>query len=286
MDTKKVPMGVFDSGFGGLTILKGIRDVLPQYDYFFIGDSARAPYGERSDDIVYEFVCEALRYFFDVAGCPIVMLGCNTASSEALPRVNAEFLPKYYPDKVVLGVIKPTVEQLAKIPADAHVGVMATPGTVASGEYQRLIKQSYPGMTVSGQGGALFVPLIEHNEIDSPAMMYFAKKYSDELLAQDPAIKYVILGCTHYPLIQKQLAEVLPPDVKLIAQESFIGDYMKSYLEAHPAIQKELTTGGTCTVTTTENPDKFDPMASEILNFNVQAQRIRLTSPNQNGCTC
>ncbi|MCC8117551.1 MAG: glutamate racemase [Bacteroidales bacterium] len=284
MNNTKGPIGVFDSGFGGLTILKGIRDKLPQYDYFFIGDSARAPYGERSADIVYEFVCEALRYFFDVAKCPIVMLGCNTASSEALPKVQSEFLPKYYPDKVVLGVIKPTVEYLAKFPADSHIGVMATPGTIASGEYQKLIKETYPGMTVSGQGGAMFVPLIEHNEIDTPPMLYFAKKYSDELMAQDPQIKTIILGCTHYPLIKKQLAEVLPKDVELISQEDFIGDYMKKYLDQHPNIKDEITTGGTCIVTTTENPDKFDPLASEILNFNVQAKRIRLGGNNP--CQC
>ena len=194
------PIGIFDSGYGGLTILEQVRKGLPQYDYLYLGDNARAPYGTRSFEIVYEFTKQAVLHLFD-EGCSLVILACNTASAKSLRSIQQNDLPRIAPDKRVLGVIRPTVEALSTLTHTGHIGILATPGTIQSRSYEMEIKKMYPSFEVYGQACPMWVPLVENNEAQGPGADYFVQKYIDELLAQSSAIDTVVLGCTHYPLL-------------------------------------------------------------------------------------
>lgn len=268
-------IGIFDSGYGGLTILEGIRSRLPQYDYIYLGDNARAPYGTRSFDIVYEFTLQAVKKLFEL-GCPLVILGCNTASAKALRSIQQRYLPTHAPDRRVLGVIRPTAEIVGTLSRTQHIGVLATEGTIKSESYKLEIQKLYPTATIVGQACPMWVPLVENNEFDKPGADYFVQDSLSKLLAQDPLIDTIILGCTHYPLLLEKIKRYLPSHIALIPQGQYIAASLEDYLHRHPEMNQRLTQGGTTQYFTSESPTKFHESASLFLHEEVTAQRITL----------
>ena len=277
-------IGIFDSGYGGLTILDGIRQRMPEYDYIYLGDNARAPYGTRSFDVVYEFTLQAVKKLFEM-GCPLVILGCNTASAKALRSIQQKYLPTAAPDRRVLGVIRPTAEIVGELSHTKHIGVLATEGTIKSQSYNLEIEKLYPDCTVVGQACPMWVPLVENNEFDKPGADYFVKDSLRKLIDQDSLIDTIILGCTHFPLllpkIEQQLAQIstLNPQlstIKLIPQGQYIASSLEDYLHRHPEMDARLTRGGTCQYLTTESATKFRESATLFLNEEVDVQRITL----------
>ena len=234
------PIGVFDSGYGGLTILHGIRQQLPQYDYLYLGDNARAPYGPRSFDVVYEFTRQAVERLFEM-GCHLVILGCNTASAKALRTIQQVDLPKWDPNRRVLGIIRPTAEVIGQLTESRHVGVLATEGTIRSESYNLEIQKLYPDIQVTGVACPFWVPLVEYNEADSPGADYFVKKRIDQIMQKDPQIDALILGCTHYPLLMPKILKYLPEGVHIVSQGDYVAKSLKDYLERHPKIEAKCT---------------------------------------------
>ncbi|MBR4829644.1 MAG: glutamate racemase [Muribaculaceae bacterium] len=273
--TGQAPIGVFDSGFGGLTILRDIRRVLPQYDYLFVGDNARAPYGTRSRELVYEFTLQAVKHLFD-QGCHLVILACNTASAEALRTIQQNDLPTLAPHKRVLGVVRPTVEKVGELTRTGQIGVFGTPGTIASRSYNIEIEGTYPGLKVHGHACPMWVPLVENHESDGDGADYFVKKDIDQLMAQCPDIDTVILGCTHYPLLIDKINRYKPEGVNIIQQGPIVANSLADYLRRHPEIECHCSQGGTCRYYTTEDPEHFSPLASVFVNEPVDAQRVIL----------
>lgn len=269
------PIGVFDSGYGGLTILDGIRHRLPQYDYIYLGDNARAPYGTRSFDVVYEFTLQAVKELFSM-GCPLVILGCNTASAKALRSIQQEYLPFNAPDNRVLGVIRPTAEIVGQLSTTRHIGVLATEGTIRSESYKLEIEKLYPGSTIVGEACPMWVPLVENNEFDKPGADYFVKDSLDKLLAKDPQIDTIILGCTHYPLLMEKIKKYCPPHIKLVPQGKYIAESLDDYLHRHPEMETRLTRGASCQYFTTESRTKFRECASLFLKEDVVVERVKL----------
>ena len=269
------PIGIFDSGYGGLTILHGIRNLLPQYDYLYLGDNARAPYGTRSFDVVYEFTRQAVMKLFDM-GCHIVILGCNTASAKALRTIQQNDLPQIDPQRRVLGIIRPTAEVIGSLTATRHVGILATEGTIRSESYTLEIQKLFPDITVSGVACPFWVPLVEYNECDSPGADYFVKKRIDQLMSLDPDIDAIILGCTHYPLLLPKILTYTPDGVRIVTQGDYVADSLKSYIERHPEMDKKCTRGGRVHYLTTENPDKFRESAQIFLHEPVEVESITL----------
>ena len=269
------PIGVFDSGYGGLTILHGIRQMLPQYDYLYLGDNARAPYGDRSFDVVYQFTRQAVIKMFEM-GCHLVILGCNTASAKALRSIQTLDLPGLDPSRRVLGVIRPTAEIIGTLTKNNHVGLLATEGTVKSHSYDLEIKKLWPEIQVSGVACPFWVPLVEYNEADSPGADYFVKKRIDELMRKDNDIDAIILGCTHYPILMPKIIKYVKPGVRIIPQGEYVAGSLKSYLERHNDIEKQITTGGSCRYYTTENPDKFKESAQIFLHEEVAVNHVDL----------
>lgn len=267
------PIGVFDSGYGGLTILRGIRRLLPEYDYIYLGDNARAPYGNRSFDIVYQFTLEAVNELFS-RGCPLVILACNTASAKALRSIQQRDLPDIDPTRRVLGVIRPTVEVLGQLSSGGHIGVFGTPGTIASGSYNIEIEKLYPDFTTTGQPCPMWVPLVENKESEGPGADYFVKKYIDALLAADPKIDSVVLGCTHYPLLINKIRQYMPEGINIIEQGDIVARSLADYLQRHPEMETRLTRGGQVEYLTTENPEKFNDLAALFMNAEVRASRL------------
>lgn len=272
------PIGVFDSGYGGLTILEGIRRTLPQYDYIYLGDNARAPYGVRSFEIVYRFTLEAVQYLFS-RGCPLVILGCNTASAKALRSIQQNYLPSSDdPSRRVLGVIRPTVERLGKVSRSGHIGVFGTPGTIASRSYNIEISKLFPGFVTTGHACPMWVPLVENRESMNDGADYFVRQEIERLFAADPLIDTVILGCTHYPLLLEKIRKYMPEGVSIVLQGDITGESLADYLCRHPEMEKRLERGGTCRYLTTENASRFSDMASVFLNTPVAAEHIVLES--------
>jgi glutamate racemase len=269
------PIGVFDSGYGGLTILDGIRQLLPEYDYLYLGDNARAPYGPRSFDVVYEFTRQAVQRLFEM-GCHLVILGCNTASAKALRTIQQVDLPQWDKDRRVLGVIRPTAEVIGELTKSRHVGVLATEGTIKSESYNLEIKKLYPDVQVSGVACPFWVPLVEYNEADSPGADYFVKKRIDQIMNLDPQIDAIILGCTHYPLLMPKILKYLPAGVMVVPQGAYVAESLKSYLERHPEMEQQCSKGGTTHYLTTENPDKFKEQAQIFLHEPVEVENITL----------
>lgn len=269
------PIGVFDSGYGGLTILDGIRQLLPEYDYLYLGDNARAPYGPRSFDVVYEFTRQAVQRLFEM-GCHLVILGCNTASAKALRTIQQIDLPQWDKDRRVLGVIRPTAEVIGSLTESRHVGVLATEGTIKSESYNLEIKKLYPDVQVSGVACPFWVPLVEYNEADSPGADYFVKKRIDQIMALDPQIDAIILGCTHYPLLMPKILKYLPAGVMVVPQGEYVAESLKSYLERHPEMEQQCSKGSTTHYLTTENPDKFKEQAQIFLHEPVEVENITL----------
>lgn len=270
------PIGVFDSGYGGLTILNGIRKVLPQYNYAYLGDNARAPYGSRSFEIVYEFTRQAVIKLFE-EGCQLVVLGCNTASAKALRSIQMNDLPHLDPKRRVLGVIRPTVEAIGNITQSRHVGILATMGTILSNSYPLEVKKLFPDITVIGQACPMWVPLVENDEANNEGADYFVKKYLDLILAKDPKIDTIILGCTHYPLLYPKIRAYLPDNIQIVSQGDLVSNSLKDYLQRHPEMEERCTRGGKCCYFTTESEDKFKGSATIFLNEPIDAvQRVVL----------
>ena len=269
------PIGVFDSGYGGLTILNGIRQLLPQYDYLYLGDNARTPYGNRSFDVVYEFTRQAVTKLFEM-GCHLVILGCNTASAKALRSIQQNDLPKLDAERRVLGVIRPTAEVIGTLTKSRHVGIFATEGTIKSESYNLEIHKLFPDITVSGVACPFWVPLVEYNEADSPGADYFVKKRVDQLMALDPAIDTVILGCTHYPLLLPKIRQYMPAGIQIIAQGDYVAESLKDYFVRHPEIEERCTRGGQVHYLTTENPQKFKEQAQLFLHDEIEVENVTL----------
>lgn len=272
---RKSPIGVFDSGFGGLTILRELRKALPQYDYLYLGDNARAPYGSRSFDIVYRFTLEAVRYLFG-QGCELVILACNTASAKALRSIQQNDLPKIDPNRRVLGVIRPTAECVGSMTTTGHIGIFATPGTVQSQSYDMEIGKLHEGLTTVGHACPMWVPLIENKESEGDGADYFVKKDIDQLLHHDDAIDTVILGCTHYPLLLPKIEKYMPKGVKIIAQGPIVAASLANYLERHSEMEQRLSLGGGCRYLTTESAEKFGDLASIFLGEAIHPEHIDL----------
>lgn len=270
------PIGVFDSGYGGLTILTEIRRQLPDYDYIYLGDNARSPYGTRSFDVINDFTLQAVKYLFS-QGCPLVILACNTASAKALREIQQHYLPvSEDPTRRVLGVIRPTVEAIGQYTQTGHVGLVATPGTVSSHSYTTEVAKLFPEVHVQEQACPMWVPLVEYGESDKPGADYFVHSYIQELLAQDPQIDTLILGCTHYPLLRPKIREALPEDIQIIAQGELVAASLEDYLLRHPEMQQRLSLGGSISYRTTECPDKFEELASLFTGTCVDAQRVKI----------
>ena len=269
------PIGVFDSGYGGLTILSKIREILPEYDYIYLGDNARAPYGTRSFEVVYAFTLQAVTRLFEM-GCHLVILACNTASAKALRSIQINDLPHLDSARRVLGVIRPTVECIGNITRSRHVGVLATSGTIKSESYPLEIRKLFPDIKVSGEACPLWVSLVENNEALGDGTDYFIRKYINELLAKDREIDTAILGCTHYPILLPKIQQYMPAGITIVSQGQLVADSLKDYLHRHPEIDIKCTRGGKCTYYTTEAEEKFIESASIFLNESITVRRIEL----------
>lgn len=269
------PIGVFDSGYGGLTILHGIRQLLPEYDYLYLGDNARAPYGSRSFDVVYQFTRQAVMKLFE-SGCQLVILGCNTASAKALRSIQQNDLPKLDPQRRVLGVIRPTAEVIGKLTHSRHVGVLATEGTIKSHSYKLEIQKLWNDVMVTGIPCPLWVPIIENNEADTPGADYFVKKRIDLILERDPQIDTLILGCTHYPILMPKIRKHVPENVQIVAQGEYVAKSLQDYLRRHPDMEQRCTKHGTVRYLTTENPEKFKENAQIFIHEEVNVEHVDL----------
>ena len=269
------PIGVFDSGYGGLTILSKIREALPEYDYIYLGDNARTPYGTRSFEIVYEFTLQAVNKLFEM-GCHLVILACNTASAKALRSIKMNDLPNIDPDRRVLGVIRPTAECIGSMTQTRHVGILATAGTIKSESYPLEVHKLFEDIKVSGEACPMWVPLVENNEANGEGADFFIRKYIDNLLAKDRQIDTLVLGCTHYPILLPKIQKFIPQGVKVVAQGEYVATSLKDYLHRHPEMDMKCTREGKCRFYTTEAEDKFIESASMFLNENITVQRITL----------
>lgn len=274
-EKQKSPIGIFDSGYGGLTVLSEIRVLLPQYDYIYLGDNARAPYGNRSFEIVYEFTRDAVNWFFG-QNCHLVILACNTASAKALRSIQQIDLPEIDSTKRVLGVIRPTVESVAGLTRTGHIGVFGTSGTVKSQSYDIEIAKLHPHLKVSSEACPMWVPLVENNEFDKPGADYFIKQHIDNLLKKDDEIDTIILGCTHYPLLINKIKQFLPEGITVISQGKYVADSLKDYLNRHPEIEEKCSKNGTIKYFTTDFAESFQNLATLFLNEKITAQKINI----------
>ena len=264
------PIGVFDSGYGGLTILHGI---LPHHDFIYLGDNARAPYGPRSFEVVYEFTRQAVRHLF-AEGCHLVILGCNTASAKALRSIQQNDLPQWDAHRRVLGIIRPTAEIVGGLTHSRHVGILATEGTIRSHSYAMEIAKLHPDIQVTGVACPFWVPLVEYNEADSPGADYFVKKYLDQLLHADSAIDTIILGCTHYPILLPKILKYTPAGVRIVPQGEYVASSLLDYLQRHPEMASRCTQGGHVRYLTTENAEKFKESAQIFLHEPIEVEHI------------
>ena len=284
-------IGVFDSGYGGLTILKEIRKALPEYDYIYLGDNARAPYGTHSFDVIYRYTLQAVQYLLE-QDCALIILACNTASAKALRTIQQSFLVERQKSKDkskkpvnVLGVIRPTVEAVPAITKTGHVGILGTPATVSSESYVLELQKIAPDLVITQQACPMWVPLIEAGEHNSPGAKYFVGEYLRQILAKDPQIDTLVLGCTHYPLLKEQIDSFLrnheitksrDHEIQTIAQGELEAASLKDYLSRHPEYREQLSKGGTCIYLTTENADRFAQSASLFIGEDICAEHITL----------
>jgi len=273
----RMPIGVFDSGFGGLSILREIRRALPQYDYVFVGDNARSPYGSRSLSIVYEFTLQAVKHLFFNEGCRLVILACNTASAKALRTIQQVDLPLLDPTRRVLGVIRPTVEAVGDLTRTGHIGIFGTRGTIESKSYDMEIEKMYgDAFHVHGHACPMWVPLVENRESEGEGADYFVSKDIRALLSEYADIDTVILGCTHYPLLLNKIRKFMPPGVNIIEQGPIVADRLRDYLLRHPEIESRCATGGSCRYLTTEDVNRFAELATIFTGEPVAAKKITL----------
>lgn len=269
------PIGVFDSGYGGLTILHEIRQLLPEYDYMYLGDNARAPYGSRSFEVVYKFTRQAVLKLFE-QGCHLVILGCNTASAKALRSIQQRVLPELCPDRRVLGIIHPTAESIGELTTSRHIGILATEGTIRSRAYSLEIAKLFPDIKVSGQACPLWAAIVEANEADSPGADYFVKKRIDQLLRKDPEIDSIVLGCTHYPLLMSSIVKNTPSGVRIVPQGTYVAHSLQNYLQRHPEMDSRCTKTGSCRYLTTESEARFQECARIFLHESIHAEHVTL----------
>ncbi len=269
------PIGVFDSGYGGLTILKELKKQLPTYDYIYLGDNARAPYGTRSFDTVYQYTLEAVNWFF-AQGCDLVVLACNTASAKALRNIQQIDLPKLAPGKRVLGVIRPSAEVLGNFSHTQKVGIMGTQGTIQSDSYTIELAKFFPALKVFQQACPMWVPLIENGEYDHPGADYFVQQYLDALFKQSADIDAILLACTHYPLLEAKIRSFLPPGVKLVEQGAIVAESLSKYLVAHPEIDQKCSKNGQLAFFTTDEPLSFEKQASLFFGQKIEAKHTDL----------
>ncbi|MCF0213805.1 MAG: glutamate racemase [Muribaculaceae bacterium] len=272
---KMSPIGIFDSGYGGLSILREIRARLPQYDYLYLGDNARAPYGTRSFDLVYRFTLQAVQHLFD-AGCQMVILACNTASAKALRSIQQNDLPMIDPSRRVLGVIRPTVESIGTLTRSRHIALLATPGTIASRSYDLELAKLSPDIVLTPHACPLWVPIIESGMADTRGADIIIHDDIEQTLAADPLIDTLVLGCTHYPLIFPIIRRHTPDHIRILTQGSIVADSLADYLRRHPDMDCRLSRQGTLQVLTTEEPDRFNPMAAQFLDHPVAATHLDL----------
>lgn len=269
------PIGVFDSGYGGLTIYSEIQKLLPEYDYLYLGDNARTPYGTRSFDVVYEFTRQAVCHLFQ-QGCQLVILACNTASAKALRTIQQVDIPSLDPRRRVLGIIRPTVENVGDLTVSRHVGVLATEGTIKSLSYPLEIRKLFPDIEVTGEACPMWVPLVETGEHKSDGADYFVKRHIDNLFSRDPEIDTLILGCTHYPLLIDKIKQYIPEGVRIVTQGAAVAESLKNYLRRHPQMEALCIKGGTTTFCTTEAGGKFGDRASLFLEYPIEVQNVTL----------
>jgi glutamate racemase len=271
------PIGVFDSGYGGLTILKEFISVMPEYDFIYLGDNARAPYGSRSFEVVYEYTLQAVTKLFEM-GCPLVILACNTASAKALRNIQMNDLPKMDPDLRVLGVIRPAVEAIGDYTQNGHVGILGTAGTVLSNSYPIELEKWANGKVVKTTQEAcpIWVPLVENNELDSPGTEFFVSKNIHNLLIADPEIDSIILGCTHYPLLLPVIRKFVPESIQLLEQGKVVSSKLVEYLDRHPDMDQRFSKSGLIKYYTTENVDIFEKNAATFIGQTVKSEKVIL----------
>jgi len=268
-------IGFFDSGFGGLTVLKRVVETLPAYDYLYVGDNARAPYGSRSEPVVYEFTREAVEYLFR-RGCPLIVIACNTASAKALRRIQQEYLPGAYPERRVLGVVRPLVEEVAERGTFRRVGLLATEGVVASEAYLKEIHKLNPTIRVFQKSCPLLVPIIEAGEQDWEGAEMLVRRYFAELMAEAGSIDALLLACTHYPVLYDTIRRNLPGHVAVLEQGPIVADKLKDYLRRHPEIDEKLSRGGRRTFLTTDLTDRFNRLAGVFFGGAIHSEVISL----------
>jgi glutamate racemase len=265
------PIGIFDSGYGGLTVFRSIFQQLPAYDYIYIGDTARAPYGNRSFQTIHQYTLECVQWLFK-QGCPLIILACNTASAKALRTIQQQDLQKEDPSKRVLGVIRPTAEVIGNYSKTKEIGVLGTKGTVQSESYLIEIGHFFPGLKVYQQACPLWVPLIENGEYDKPGADYFVEKYLGQILAQSANIDTLLLACTHYPLLQEKIKQFLPENIQVVSQGDIVAKSLIDYLQRHPEMENKLSRTGTQQFfTTTDETADFDHYAEIFFSTPVQS---------------
>lgn len=269
------PIGVFDSGYGGLTILKDMCRFMPDYDFLYLGDNARAPYGTRSFEIVYEFTLQAVESLFN-QGCHLVILACNTASAKALRTIQQNDLARIDETRRVLGVIRPTVEEIGKISLNGNIGIFGTPGTVQSRSYELEIAKLYPHFNTYVQSCPMWVPLVENREAENSGADYFVKQEVERLFGQCPDIDTVILGCTHYPLLLQKIRQYVPSTARIVTQGEIVAESLKDYLRRHPEMDIKCSRNGSRQYLTTENASRFSEMASFFMCQSAMATQIQL----------
>jgi len=268
------PIGIFDSGFGGLTVLKEIERVAPEYDFLYLGDNARAPYGVRSFETVYAYTLDAVRWLFK-QGCHLIILACNTASAKALRTIQQKDLPNIDPQRRVLGVIRPVTESVGEMTRSGHVGILATAGTVASQSYVIEINKYFPDVIVLQEACPMWVPLVENNEFESDGADYFVKRHIDRIMTADPRIDTVVLGCTHYPLLQNKISLYLPQGVRVVSQGAIVARSLADYLRRHPEMGKKCSQQGRRDFFTTETADVFDNSATLFYGRPIRCREAR-----------
>ena len=272
---RRSSIGVFDSGYGGLTVFRAIRNLMPEYDFVYLGDSARAPYGNRSFDTVHEYTRQCVEWFFKM-GCPLVILACNTASAKALRTIQQKDLPLLAPSNRVLGVIRPTAEVIGTHTRSGHVGILGTRGTVASGSYEIEIRKYFPSLQVHQLACPVWVPLIESGAYDDEGTDYYVQKYLDELLSINQKIDTILLACTHYPILMKKIRKHLPANVEVVGQGSIVAHSLYDYLQRHSEMNQRLSKDGHIDIFTTDDPADFDAHASLFFEQEVVSKQVHL----------
>lgn len=272
---KPGPIGVFDSGYGGLTILSEIKKLLPEYDYIYLGDNARAPYGSRSFELIYEFTLQAVKWLFS-QGCQLVIIACNTASAKALRTIQQNDLPQIDPLKRVLGVIRPTAECVINISKTKHIAVLGTIGTILSESYEKEIERLEKNIKITTEACPMWVPLVENREYDKPGADYFVKQHIDSVLAKDKEIDTIILGCTHYPLLLDKIRNYTPEAVSLISQGEYVAKSLKDYLSRHQLMDSLCSKNNETRYCTTESAEIFESLASFLLDESIKANKVNL----------